>query len=142
MTFDDFNMYVEQNGPNAGLKFLELLSKNTDKTHKLSLRNSSLQDKKGFHGHIEDPNDPLCIVYLFGCLHQHYPSNYTELVFHHQLTKKKIKKLKMTCDSEGFMPMADLTSPYGKNYYNIVFKNVATQKSRQTHCGLLMLQWY
>lgn len=130
LTFDDFNLYVKQGGPNAGLKCLELLSKNTDKSHKLSLGNYSLRDEKGFHDQIEDPNDPLCIVYLFGCLRRHYPSDYTGTIFHHQLNEKKIKKLKMTRDSEGFMPMADLTSPFGKNYYNIVCKAVATR------CGL------
>lgn len=133
LTFDDFNLYVKQNGPNTGLKCLELLCKNSDKTHKLSLENSSLRDEQGFHDHIEDPNDPLCIVRLFGFLHRHYPSDYTGTVFHHQLCEKQVKKLKMTRDSDGFMPMADLSSPFGRNFYSKVCKAVATP-SREPFC--------
>ena len=131
MTVDDFRLYVKQSGPNVGLKCLEILSKNSDKTHKLCLGNSSLRDEKGFHDQIKNQKDPLCIVMLYGKLRRHFAPGYQGTIFHHPLTEKKIRISKLKADSDGFMPMADIDKPFGKNYFSNVCKRVATR------CGML-----
>jgi hypothetical protein len=123
-------LYVKQSGPNARKQCLEILSKNTDKTHKLRFGNSSLRDEKGFHDHIENEDDPLCIVKLYGMLRRHFPKGYTGTIFHYALNAKQIRKLKKKPDSEGFMPMANIHSKFGKNHYNEVCKAVARR------CGM------
>jgi hypothetical protein len=131
MTIEDFRLYIKQSGPNSGLKCLELLSKNSDKTHKLSLGKSSLRDEKGFHDQIENSKDPLCIVMLYGMLRRHFPLKYKGTIFHHPMTTKKLLKLKRTPDADGFTRMADIDRPFGKNFFSLLCKRVATR------CGMM-----
>jgi hypothetical protein len=121
---------VKQTGPNVGHRCLEILSKNSDKTHKLSLGNSHLRDETGFHDHIDNPKDPFCIVMLFCKLRDHFPAGYKGTVFHHMLSEKKLRKLKRTPEPNGFVPMADTESPFGKNHFSSVCKRVAKR------CGM------
>ena len=52
-----------------------------DKTHKLTLNNTTLREEEGYHDMIENPDDPLCVVRLFKLFKAFFPDPYVDFIF-------------------------------------------------------------